>query len=48
VLGFFSEVLDRLPLSETVTGLRATIVRRLAERASHPGPSGPPNGTAGA
>ena len=48
VLGFFSEVLDRLPLSETVTGLRATIVRRLAERASHPGPSGPPSGTAGA
>ena len=37
VLGFFGEVLDRLPLSETVTGLRATIVRRLAERASGTG-----------
>jgi Fe-S cluster assembly protein SufD len=33
VLGFFGEVLDRLPLSEAVTGLRATLVRRLAERA---------------
>ena len=46
VLGFFSEVLDRLPLSETVTGLRGTIVRRLAERAA--GPSGPASGMAGA
>ena len=33
VLGFFAEVLDRLPISEEVTGLRATLVRRLAERA---------------
>ncbi len=33
VLGFFGEVLDRLPLSEAVAGLRATLVRRLAERA---------------
>jgi Fe-S cluster assembly protein SufD len=33
VLGFFSEVLDRLPMSDAVTGLRATLVRRLAERA---------------
>ena len=33
VLGFFGEVLDRLPLSEAITGLRATLVRRLAERA---------------
>ena len=32
VLGFFSEVLDRLPMSDAVTGLRATLVRRLAER----------------
>jgi Fe-S cluster assembly protein SufD len=45
VLGFFGEVLDRLPLSEAVTGLRATIVRRLAERAQ--GPSGPGRGTTG-
>jgi Fe-S cluster assembly protein SufD len=34
VLGFFNEVLDRLPLSAEVTGLRASLVRRLAERAS--------------
>ena len=34
VLGFFGEVLDRLPLSEAVTGLRASLVRRLAERAA--------------
>ena len=33
VLGFFAEVLDRLPLSAAVTGLRASLVRRLAERA---------------
>ncbi|MDQ2826476.1 MAG: Fe-S cluster assembly protein SufD, partial [Actinomycetota bacterium] len=33
VLGFFTEVLDRLPASEAVSGLRSTIVRRLAERA---------------
>jgi Fe-S cluster assembly protein SufD len=33
VLGFFSEVLDRLPASDAVAGLRATLVRRLAERA---------------
>jgi Fe-S cluster assembly protein SufD len=33
VLGFFTEVLDRLPVSEAVSGLRGTIVRRLAERA---------------
>jgi len=38
VLGFFGEVLDRLPLTsgveaEGVSGLRATLVRRLAERA---------------
>ncbi|MGI8984586.1 MAG: Fe-S cluster assembly protein SufD [Acidimicrobiales bacterium] len=33
VLGFFGEVLDRLPASEAVAGLRATLVRRLAERA---------------
>ena len=33
VLGFFGEVLDRLPLSEAITGLRASLVRRLAERA---------------
>jgi Fe-S cluster assembly protein SufD len=33
VLGFFNEVLDRLPLSAEVTGLRASLVRRLAERA---------------
>jgi Fe-S cluster assembly protein SufD len=33
VLGFFSEVLDRLPVSDAVAGLRATLVRRLAERA---------------
>ena len=33
VLGFFNEVLDRLPLSAAVTGLRASLVRRLAERA---------------
>ncbi len=34
VLGFFGEVLDRLPASDAVAGLRATLVRRLAERAS--------------
>jgi Fe-S cluster assembly protein SufD len=33
VLGFFSEVLDRLPASEAIAGLRATLVRRLAQRA---------------
>lgn len=33
VLGFFAEVLDRLPASAAVTGLRASLVRRLAERA---------------
>ncbi|MDQ4070300.1 MAG: Fe-S cluster assembly protein SufD [Actinomycetota bacterium] len=32
VLGFFSEVLDRLPISSAVTGLRAALVRRLAAR----------------
>lgn len=32
VLGFFAEVLDRLPLSAEITGLRAALVRRLAER----------------
>jgi Fe-S cluster assembly protein SufD len=32
VLGFFGEVLDRLPVSDAVAGLRATLVRRLAER----------------
>jgi Fe-S cluster assembly protein SufD len=36
VLGFFNEVLDRLPLSAEVTGLRASLVRRLAERATAP------------
>jgi Fe-S cluster assembly protein SufD len=46
VLGFFGEVLDRLPLSEAVTGLRATIVRRLAERAGAQGLSGT-TGTSG-
>ena len=39
VLGFFGEVLDRLPASEAVTGLRAALVRRLAERASGTGPA---------
>ncbi|HUR23645.1 MAG TPA: Fe-S cluster assembly protein SufD, partial [Acidimicrobiales bacterium] len=34
VLGFFGEVLDRLPASDAIAGLRATLVRRLAERAS--------------
>ncbi len=34
ILGFFGEVLDRLPASEAIAGLRATLVRRLAERAS--------------
>lgn len=33
VLGFFGEVLDRLPVSDAIAGLRATLVRRLAERA---------------
>jgi Fe-S cluster assembly protein SufD len=33
VLGFFGEVLDRLPASSAIAGLRATLVRRLAERA---------------
>ena len=33
VLGFFSEVLDRLPASAAVAGLRASLVRRLAQRA---------------
>jgi Fe-S cluster assembly protein SufD len=33
VLGFFGEVLDRLPLSAAITGLRGTLVRRLADRA---------------
>jgi Fe-S cluster assembly protein SufD len=33
VLGFFGEVLDRLPASEAIAGLRATLVRRLAQRA---------------
>ena len=33
VLGFFGEVLDRLPMSDAVAGLRATLVRRLAQRA---------------
>ncbi|HEX3621601.1 MAG TPA: Fe-S cluster assembly protein SufD [Acidimicrobiales bacterium] len=37
VLGFFGEVLDRLPLSEAITGLRASLVRRLAERAGSMG-----------
>jgi Fe-S cluster assembly protein SufD len=37
VLGFFGEVLDRLPASEAITGLRATLVRRLAERAGGAG-----------
>ena len=32
VLGFFSEVLDRLPISPEVTDLRAVLVRRLAAR----------------
>ncbi len=40
VLGFFGEVLDRLPASSAITGLRATLVRRLAERAGA-GPGGP-------
>ncbi|HEV2761089.1 MAG TPA: Fe-S cluster assembly protein SufD, partial [Acidimicrobiales bacterium] len=39
VLGFFGEVLDRLPASVAVTGLRAALVRRLAERASGAGPA---------
>ena len=39
VLGFFGEVLDRLPASDAVTGLRAALVRRLAERASGAGPA---------
>jgi Fe-S cluster assembly protein SufD len=33
VLGFFGEVLDRLPASDAIAGLRATLVRRLAQRA---------------
>ena len=33
VLGFFSEVLDRLPPSDAVAGLRATLAGRLAARA---------------
>ncbi|MDQ3897309.1 MAG: Fe-S cluster assembly protein SufD, partial [Actinomycetota bacterium] len=33
VLGFFGEVLDRLPASAAVAGLRASLVRRLAQRA---------------
>jgi Fe-S cluster assembly protein SufD len=33
VLGFFGEVLDRLPASDAVAGLRASLVRRLAQRA---------------
>jgi Fe-S cluster assembly protein SufD len=33
VLGFFGEVLDRLPVSSATTGVRAALVRRLAERA---------------
>ncbi len=37
VLGFFREVLDRLPASDAITGLRAALVRRLAERASGTG-----------
>lgn len=45
VLGFFGEVLDRLPASEAIAGLRATLVRRLAERAgAGGGPSGPLSG----
>jgi Fe-S cluster assembly protein SufD len=32
VLGFFSEVLDRLPTPELVDGLRATVAGRLASR----------------
>jgi Fe-S cluster assembly protein SufD len=47
VLGFFGEVLDRLPASSAVTGLRAALVRRLAERAGSQGPSGPLSGVAG-
>ena len=43
VLGFFGEVLDRLPMSDAVAGLRATLQRRLAERAGQ-GPSGPLSG----
>jgi Fe-S cluster assembly protein SufD len=39
VLGFFGEVLDRLPASDAVAGLRASLVRRLAERAKGAGPS---------
>ena len=41
VLGFFGEVLDRLPPSEAITGLRAALVRRLAERATATGGQGP-------
>jgi len=37
VLGFFGEVLDRLPASAAITGLRAALVRRLAERATATG-----------
>ena len=40
VLGFFAEVLDRLPTSAAITGLRAALVRRLAERASTPAGTG--------
>jgi len=47
VLGFFGEVLDRLPLSDAIAGLRATLVRRLTERATATGrgPIGPQSGT---
>jgi Fe-S cluster assembly protein SufD len=34
VLGFFGEVLDRLPLPTLVAGLRETLARRLAARSS--------------
>jgi Fe-S cluster assembly protein SufD len=40
VLGFFGEVLDRLPASDAIAGLRATLVRRLAQRAGDASPSG--------
>jgi hypothetical protein len=44
VLGFFGEVLDRLPASDAIAGLRATLVRRLAQRAGEASPSGAVSG----
>jgi len=47
VLGFFGEVLDRLPASDAIAGLRATLVRRLAQRAGDASPSGALSGEHG-